>query len=218
MDVHENAGANTMTLTLSGATLAAGTALPVGTIIGEQKTFTVSFPSGVLNGANTNTQTANATVASATTPAQTTTSANTLITVNINPASLTITKSVCTATPLVGAPACFAASGNAAPGGTVLYKVVVTNTGTGVAKSVVINDIIQKYLTYSNGSAKSKVGVTGVPSALSYNDVSLTTLTDASAVDDGYTYTAGTATVLYNYPVDLANGNELVLFYSATVN
>lgn len=210
-----NAGTNTTVITfVGGVPLAVGTALPAGAAIGEQKTFTVSFPSGVLTGAVTNTQTANATIASATLPAATATSANTVITVNVLPASLLISKAACTTSPVIGAAACFGVAGNAAPGGTILYKVVVTNNGTGVAKAVVIDDKIQRFLTYTAGSAKYAVGAIGTQNTKSYNDVTLNALTEGAG---GYSYNAGTTTINYAYPVDLANGNELVLFYAATV-
>ena len=214
-----NAGANNMVLTLN-APLVAGTVLPVGTPLGEQKTFTVSYPSGVLTGATTNTQTANATVASLTTPAATATSPDTVITVNVVPAILTIDKKACVSNPVIGAPACFGLAANAAPGATVLYRVIIVNGGTGIAKAVVIDDTIQKYLTYKNASAKFAVVATGVGSTLSYDGSTgaVTVLTDASAVDDGYTYTAGTAKINFAYPLNLASTAELVLFYSAVIN
>jgi hypothetical protein len=211
---------NTMALTLD--TAITGATVITGTIISEQKTFTVSYPSGVLTGASTNTQTATATVTSTSAGNPAATSANTVITVNVLPATLTITKTACTTGPVAGLAACFGATGNAAPGGTVLYKVLIVNGGTGVAKAVVINDTIQKYLTYNGGSAKYGVGATGSQVTRSYDGSvggALTALTDANAADDGYLYTAGPpSTINYAYPVDLANGNELVLFYSATVN
>lgn len=213
-----NVGENTMVLTLNGATLAAGTALPVGTPIGEQKTFSVSYPSGVLTGASTNIQTANATVTSTSAGNPAGTSANTVITVNVVPAVLTIDKKACTTAPAIGAPGCFAVTGSAAPGSVVLYRVVITNTGSGVAKAVVIDDIIQKYITYNPNSAKYGVGAIGTQTTKSYDGSTgaLNAITDGAG---GYVYAAGPpATINYAYPADLANGDELVLFYSATVN
>lgn len=220
-----NAGANTMDLTLS-AVLAAPVA--VGDVIGEQKTFTVSYPTGTLSLVSTGQQTATATVTSATDVSKTVTSPTTVITVNVNPATLSIVKSACTgalATVATGAPGCFAATANAAPGGQILYKVVITNTGSGVAKLVTITDTLQKYLTYVMAASKFKTGATGAgaPSTLNYNDATFTALTEE--VSAGFTVLpAGVPSatlrrnITYALPIDLPASNELVLFYEATVD
>jgi hypothetical protein len=206
------ASQNTTQLTLSGSPPAG---IAIGTDIGEVKTITVTYPTGtVLTGGANNTQTGTLTV-TGTGPSG---SASTVITVTPLPASLSIAKTACngTTTP-AGTPACFTAGAtNARPLNTLIYKVVVQNTGTGVAKAVDITDVIQRYLTYVAGGAKYTVGANGAPSTtVNYTDGSLTALTEGAG---GYSYTAGTRTVRYLYPSDLAAGNELVLFYTATVD
>jgi uncharacterized repeat protein (TIGR01451 family) len=216
-----NAGANTMDLTLSVPLAGLGAPLAVGTVVGEQKTFSVSYPSGVLTGATTGTQTANATVTSTTGPNPAATSSNTVITVNVNPATLTIVKSACSTDP-TGAVACFGAAANAAPGGTIIYKIVVQNTGTGVAKAVTVTDTLQKYITYILGAAKYATGLNGVPSLLAYNSGSLTALSEGVGGYDvlplGAPSSVNRRNITYASPVDLPAGNELVLFYEVTVD
>lgn len=221
LTITPDAGTNTMALGLSAAISGLGAPLGIGTIISEQRTFTVSYPTGTVTSTGTATQTGTATVTSTSTGTPATTSGTTVITVTAKPVTLDLSKKACNTTvDATGGAACFNTTANAAPGNTIIYKVVVTNaaTNTGTAKAVVIADIIQKYLTYVGSSAKFATGLIGTPSALSYNSGSLTGLEDGTVVADGYTYTAATKAVSYAFTGTLAPGSELVLFYTATVN
>lgn len=202
--VTENAVANTTVIGLT-APLTVGAAL--GDIVGEQKTFTVSVPSGLLSAPPASgTQAITLTATSQTDGTMTKNQAAPTITVTI--ASLSITKTVS-----IDNGTTYLASVNAKPGDTLIYKILITNGGSGDATVVKITDPLNQYITYVSASAKSSSNTASTYVAAAGP------LTDLNAVDDGYDYGVTTAgTVTYTIPITIIPLNGYVLFYKATVN
>ncbi len=195
-----NANYNLVTITLTSAI--AGTAGTAGQVVGERTTFSVTYTSGTVDtGFTTGTFNANGTAKSPTGP--TGTSANTLITVN--KPSLTVSKTVS-----VDGGTSFAATGNAAPGTSLIYKITITNSGAGDATSVRITDTLPPYLTY-------------VPTVSKYATSAATTYAAATGLTEGaggFTFAANTVTYNPGSPGlgTVTPGNVLVLFYRCTIN
>jgi hypothetical protein len=199
----------TSTITVNGNGTASGV-LPVGTIIGQRSTFTMTVTPGTVSAAANQTITVTTSAKGGGAPVAATD--QTLTTVNV--ATLAVTKEVSadgnTWYSGVVPPATLAI----APGATLYYRITVTNGGSSNATSVVITDPQPLYTTYTAGSARRATGA-----AVNYGAAG-TILTDASAADDGYDFgvsTAGQAT----YSVGtVAPGavNAVQLFFRVTVN
>lgn len=198
----KNAGANTAVVGLSAAV---GAVVAAGQIVGERKTFTETVPSGTVSSGSSGTQSVSTTATSATAPNPATTQATPTV-ITVDRPTLTVAKTVST-----DGGATYVASGSAAPGTVLIYKVVATNTGSTNATAVAFTDVVPAYLTYVNGSGK-----TATATATSY--AAATALTEGAG---GYSYTAGTRTVAYNpggATGTVAGGGVLVLFFQATIN
>ncbi len=172
----------------------------VGTVVGEQQTFTVDVTAITGPGTGNGTVTVDTTVGTAPNSATDTTVST------FNGASLTITKEVST-----DGGATFAATGAGAPGSTLTYRITVTNTGLGNATAVVVTDPMPLYTTYVAGTAKSDTvaGTTYAAAATALTDVA-----DADGYDFGAT-TANQATLNIG---TLAAGATSVLFYQVTID
>lgn len=143
------------------ATAYAGTALPVGTIVGERAVIKLSFTSGTLqNGASTE----DYTIAPVVTYSSLTVTATTA-TVTVQRPTLAINKYVRnTTTPVAGtgditvAGATFYSSGvNGKPGDVMEYLIHIDNTvGTGASKAtnIVVSDVLPEFTTINTGSIK----------------------------------------------------------------
>ena len=200
--ITKNAGANTTVIGLSGQV---GSVVAAGQIVGERKTFTETVPSGTVATGASGSQSVSTTAVSATSGAATTTQATPTV-ITVNRPALTVSKFVST-----DGGATFAASGTAAPGTSLVYKIVATNTGSTNATQVAFTDVVPAYLTYVNGSGKFATSA-----ATTY--AAATGLTEGSG---GYSYTAGTTTVAYDpggATGTVAGSGVLVLFFRATIN
>lgn len=191
---------NMVTITLTSAI--AGSAGSAGTVVGARSTFTATFSSGTVDtGFTSGTFNVNGTAKSPTGTIGT--SFNTLITTN--KPSLTVQKLVA----VDGTGTVFAATGNAAPGTSLVYKIVITNSGTADATSVRITDSLPSYLTYV--AAQSRYATSA---ATTY--AAATALTEGAG---GFSFVGNT--VNYNPGGVLGTvtpGNVLVLFYRCTIN
>jgi uncharacterized repeat protein (TIGR01451 family) len=204
--ITKNAGANNAVITLT--TNIAGAGQAVGTVVGERQTFTETVPSGTVTSGTSGTQTVSTKATSQTSAAATVTQATPTV-ITVNKPALTVTKTVST-----DGGNTFAASANAAPGSTLVYKIVAHNAGASDATSVAFTDVVPAYLTYVANSGKYAVSTATVYSA-------------ATAVNDGtggYSYTAGTTTVAFdpnsagNAVSTVSAGADLVLFFEVTIN
>jgi uncharacterized repeat protein (TIGR01451 family) len=199
----------TSTITVNGNGTASGL-LPVGTIIGQQATFTMTVTPGTVTAAANQTITVTTTAKGGGAPV----AASDVTVTTVNVATLGVTKEVSadgnTWYSGVVPPATLAI----APGASLYYRITVTNSGSSNATSVVITDPQPLYTTYTAGSARRATGA-----AVNYG-AAATVLTDASAADDGYDFgvtTAGQAT----YSIaSIAPGvaNQVQLFFRVTVN
>jgi uncharacterized repeat protein (TIGR01451 family) len=201
--ISENAGTNLATITLTAA-VPAGTS--AGTVVGEQKPFTLTVTPGNDPAAQNN-ATIDVTVSAQDNGALAAAATDdTITTVTVTDATLTVSKEVSTDGATFGA-------ANAAPGATLYYRITVTNGSTTTnANSVVISDPQPQFTTYDAGSAKvdSTIGVDYATAA--------TTLTDADAGDDGYDFNVTTGdTATYSIST-LAPGASVVLFFTVTIN
>ncbi len=190
----------TITLIANAAgsnTTPAFTGALVGTVVGEQQTFTVDVTADA--GPNPGSGTVPVTTTVGTGPNDT---ADTTTTTFSGP-DISITKEVST-----DGGATFAASGTGAPGDTLTYRITVSNGGAGDATSVVITDPMPLYTTYTAGTAKSNT------TATTYADVGNTVLTDAADADP-YDFTGTTATLSVG---TLTAGSTSVLFYQVTID
>src|SRR5207248_10259286 len=137
--ITKNAGANTTVIGLSGQV---GSVVAAGQIVGERKTVTETVPSGTVATGASGSQSVSTTAVSATSGAATTTQATPTV-ITVNRPALTVSKFVST-----DGGATFAASGTAAPGTSLVYKIVATNTGSTNATQVAFTDVVPAYLTY----------------------------------------------------------------------
>ena len=205
--ITKNPASNTTTVGLTTAIV--GATVAAATIVGEQKTFTVTVPSGIVASGTSGSQSVSATATSATLGTATT-SQTTPTVVTVNRAVLTVKKEVA----VDGIGTAFATSGNAPPGTILVYRITVTNTGTTNALAVQFTDLVPQYLTYVSGTGK----VSTVNNA-TYGAAANTVLTEGSG---GYSYTAGTQTVNYNPGSPglgtVAGSGVLILFFRATIN
>jgi uncharacterized repeat protein (TIGR01451 family) len=200
--VDNAAGTSTITVTGNGTATAL---LPYGTIIGEQKTFTLAVTPTAMNATVAN-ETITTTL-SARDSGSIAVAATDVTVTTVPAANLTVTKEVS----LTGTAGTFAATANAAPGALLYYRITVHNGGAANATLIVITDPISSYTTYTAGSGRRVTGA-----AAAYGG---TVLTDLSAVDDGYDYAVTTAgTVTYSV-ASIAPGvaNDVQLFFTATV-
>lgn len=197
----------TASTTIGLTTAITGATVTVGNIVGEQQTFTETVPSGTIVSGSTGTQTVSTTATSATSPNPATTQTTPTV-ITVNRPTLTVSKLVS-----VDGGATFGASGNAAPGTSLIYKIVATNTGTTPASSVAFTDVLPPYLTYVTTSGKFATSA-----ATTY--AASTALTEGSG---GYTATtsSGVTTVSYNpggATGTVAGSGVLVLFFRATID
>ena len=91
--------------------------------------------------------------------------------------------------------------GNQPPGTELTYTVTVTNTGSGVAKTVVITDLVPQYTTFNAGSIKS-----GNP---------LVSRSDDADLDCAY-YDTGSNAVITDHG-QLGAGGVLILQFTVTI-
>jgi len=202
--VTENPGSNTTTIALGSAI--SGGAVATASIIGERQTFTVSVPSGTVTSGGSGSQSVSTTATSATSSGATTTQGTpTVITVNRPTLSVTKTVSGNDGTS-------YAASVSAPPSTSLIWKIVVSNSGSSDATSVAVSDVVPSFLTYVSGSGKYATdGSTTYAAA--------TALTEGSG---GYSYTSGSRTVAYNPGSPgtgtVAGGGTLVLFFRTTID
>lgn len=200
--ITKSAAANTTTIGLGAAI--AGATVAAGLVVGETKTFTESVPSGAVTSGGSGTETVSTT---ATGTGGVTTTQGTPTVITVSRPTLTVTKTVSVDNGLT-----FSASPSAAPGVSLVYKIVATNTGTTAAQAVAFTDLIPQYLTYVPGSGKSSTS-----SAATYTNVANTVLTEGSG---GYTFASNT--VAYNpggvVGTVAGTGGVLVLFFRATIN
>jgi uncharacterized repeat protein (TIGR01451 family) len=201
--VSKNAAANTATITLTSAI--AGATVSAGAIVGEQKTFTATVPSGTVSSGASGSQSVSTTATSATAPNPAVTQTTPTV-ITVSRPTLTVTKLVSTDGGVT-----FGASGSAAPGTSLVYKITATNTGSTNAQNVAFTDVVPQYLTYVSGTGKFATA-----SATTY--AAATALTEGAG---GYSYTAATQTVAYNpggVTGTVAGSGVLVLFFRATIN
>jgi uncharacterized repeat protein (TIGR01451 family) len=201
--VTKNAATNTATIGLT--TNIIGATVTAGQIVGERKTFTETVASGTVTSGSSGTQTVSTTATSATSAGATATQATPTV-ITVNRPTMTVTKLVSTDGGVT-----FGASGSAAPGTTLIYKITASNTGATSASQVAFTDVIPAYLSYVATSGK-----VATSSATAYS--AATALTEGSG---GYSYTAGTTTVAYNPGAatgTVAGGGVLVLFFEAKIN
>jgi uncharacterized repeat protein (TIGR01451 family) len=199
----KNAGNNTVAIGLGSAI--AGGSVAAGQIVGERKTFVLTEASGNVTTGGSGTQTVSTTATSAASAGATVTQSTPTV-ITVNRPTLTVSKLVS-----VDGGSTFAATGNAAPGTSLIYKIVATNGGSTPASSVAFTDVIPAYLTYVPGTAKFATA-SGTSYALA------TALSEGAG---GYGYNAGTRTVSYDpggATGSVAGGGELVLFFRATIN
>ncbi|MBF5041543.1 DUF11 domain-containing protein [Aggregicoccus sp. 17bor-14] len=200
--ISENPGTNRATITLSSAITVLAS---VGQIVGETQTFTVTVASGNVTGTNTSgTQTVVSTATSTTTATATTT--------QTTPTVITVNRSVLTISKLVSIDggATFAATANAAPGTSLVYKIVVSNAGASAASAVVITDVIPEYLSYVAGSAR-----TAPTAGTAYT--SATAITDP--VDsDSYSFDSVARKATLAPSGTLAANSDIVLFFTAKID
>jgi len=203
----------TSTITVNGNGTASGV-LPVGTIIGQQATFTMTVTPGTITTAANQTITVTTSAKGGGAPVAATD--QTITTVNV--AALTVTKEVSadgnTWYSGVVPPATLAI----APGATLYYRITVTNSGSSNATSVVITDPQPLYTTYLAGSGRRVL--TGTPTNYGAAGAALT---DANAADDGYDFGATTAgqvtcSIASISPLSAAPANAVQLFFRVTVN
>ena len=200
--VTDNATTNTATITVT----VAHTGITAGTQIGERGSVTVAFTTNTLTAPPTlGTYEPAVTATSAAGPATGT------ITVNVQRAALTITKEVS-----VNGGAFTAGPTTADPGQTLTYRITITNTGTAEATNVVISDTLPAYTTYVDESGAYRL-VTATPAGVY---AGATTLVDAVAGGDGYTWTVGTRTVTYSVASLAASGGNdvLALYFQVTID
>jgi hypothetical protein len=199
--VDNAAGTSTITVNGNGA---ASAALTYGTVIGEQKTFTLTVTPTTMNATTVN-ETITTTV-SARDSGNVAAAATDVTVTTVPAANLTVVKEVS----LNGT---VWATTVAAPPTTLLYyRITVHNGGAGNATSVVITDPLTSYTTYSAGTAKRATG------ALVNYVAAPTALTDA-ADGDGFDYNITTpGTLTYNVGT-VASGaaNDVQLFYRALI-
>jgi uncharacterized repeat protein (TIGR01451 family) len=201
--ITKNAGANTAVIGLTS--VIAGGAVAVGSVVGERKTFTETVASGTVTSGSSGTQTVSTTATSATSAGATATQGTPTV-ITVNRPTLTVTKLVSTDNGVT-----FGASGSAAPGTTLIYKITATNTGATAASQVAFTDVVPAYLSYVATSGK-----VATSSATAYS--AATALTEGVG---GYSYTAGTTTVAYNpggAAGTVAGSGVLVLFFEAKIN
>jgi uncharacterized repeat protein (TIGR01451 family) len=204
--ITKNAAADTASITLASAINSAPTPIPVGTIIGEQKQFTVSVTTGTISGTFTSgTETVTTTGTEVTNSLAGAQATATVITV-VRPL-LTVSKEVSAdgGNTFPGTPV------TAAPGTILTYRITATNGGTTPALNVKFNDPIPPYLTYVANSGKSST-----TASLAYTAGSgLTTLTD-----NGPDYTTTSNTVNYTPTAagTVPGGGVLVLYFQAKIN
>jgi uncharacterized repeat protein (TIGR01451 family) len=203
--VTKNAAANTATIKLTTSIAGAGQA--VGTVVGEQKTFSVSIPTGNVTGTNTSgTQTVSTKATSQASASVSSTQAPTTV--------ITVTRPLLTVAKLVSVNSGpFGATGTGAPGATLTYQITATNGGTTTANAVSFVDVIPPYLTYVAGSAK-----VATSSATTYS--AATALTDTNSDGDGYSFAGNTVTYAPAGAAGQVAGSNgvLVLFFQATIN
>jgi uncharacterized repeat protein (TIGR01451 family) len=202
--IAENTGSNQSTITIAGPGITGG-AVAVGQIVGERQTFTATVASGNVTAASSGTHSVVTTAVSNTSGAATTSQGTATVVTVIRP-TLTVDKLVSS-----NGGTSYATTANAAPGTSLIYKIVVTNTGAGVATSVNISDVIPGYLTYVAGSGKQATSA-----ATAY--ASATALTEGAA---GYDFASNTVTYNPGSPglgTVAGSGGELVLYFRATVN
>lgn len=199
--VDNASGTSTITVNGNGS---ASAALTYGTVIGEQKTFTLAVTPTTMNPTTVN-ETVTTTL-SARDSGNVAVAATDVTVTTVPAANLTVAKEVS-----INGTAW--ANTAAAPPGTLLYyRITVHNGGAGNATSVVITDPLSSYTTYSAGTAKRATG------ALVNYAAAPTVLTDASD-GDGYDYNITTAgTVTYNVGT-VASGaaNDVQLFFRALI-
>jgi uncharacterized repeat protein (TIGR01451 family) len=203
----------TSTITVNGNGTASGV-LPVGTIIGQRATFTMTVTPGTITTAANQTITVTTSAKGGGAPL----AATDVTVTTVNVATLGVTKEVSadgnTWYSGVVPPATLAI----APGATLYYRITVTNSGSSNATSVVITDPQPLYTTYLAGSGRRVL--TGTPTNYGAAGAALT---DASAADDGYDFgvtTAGQVTfsIASISPLSAAPANAVQLFFRVTVN
>lgn len=194
----------TSTITVNGNGTATAL-LPYGTVIGEQKIFTLAVTPTAMNPTITN-ETITATI-SARDSGSVAVAATDITVTTVQAANLTVTKQVSTDG------ITWAATAAAAPGAALFYRITVHNGGAANATVVVITDPLTPYTTYTAATAKRATGA-GVSYA-----AAPTALTDLSAVDDGYDFGVTTGgTVTYSVAT-IAPGlaNDVQLFFKVTI-
>jgi len=199
--VDNASGTSTITVTGNGTATAL---LPYGTVIGEQKTFTLAVTPTAMNPTTVN-ETITTTV-SARDSGNVAVAATDVTVTTVPAANLTVVKEVS----LDGS--AWATTAAAAPGTLLYYRITVHNGGAGNATSVVITDPLTGYTTYSAGTAKRATG------ALVSYAAAPTALTDA-ADGDGYDYaitTPGTVTYAIG-TVASGAANDVQLFFRALI-
>ncbi|MDQ7004362.1 MAG: hypothetical protein Q9N67_05400 [Ghiorsea sp.] len=193
----------TLTLIANAAgsnTAPAFAAALVGTVVGEQGTFTVAVTATAGPAAGDGTVPVTTTVTTSGGTPLTTTDP---IVTTFQGAQLTIVKEVS-----VDGGATFAASGSGAPGDTLTYRITINNAGSGNATVVTVTDPMPLYTTYTAGTAKSNTAAT------TYANAANTGLTDI-ADGDAYNFTGTTATLNVG---TLAAGATSVLLYQVKID
>jgi hypothetical protein len=199
--VDNASGTSTITVNGNGS---ASAALTYGTVIGEQKTFTLAVTPTTMNPTTVN-ETVTTTL-SARDSGNVAVAATDVTVTTVPAANLTVTKEVSTNG------TAWATTAAAPPGTLLYYRITVHNGGAGNATSVVITDPLTSYTTYSAGTAKRATG------ALVNYAAAPTVLTDGSD-GDGYDYNITTpGTVTYNVGT-VASGaaSDVQLFFRALI-
>lgn len=198
----------TSTITVTGP---ASIALTYGTVIGEQKTFTLAVTPTVMI-ATTTDETITTTI-SARDSGNLAVAATDITVTTVQGANLTVTKMVSTdgttwALTVAAPPVTL---GLPTP---LYYRITVHNGGAANATAVVITDPLTPYTTYTGGTAKRATGA-----AVSYSVAPLPFLTDLSAADDGYDFGVTTLGVVTYSVATILPGvaNDVQLFFMVTI-
>jgi hypothetical protein len=132
--INKNSAANTATITLTAAI--AGVAGTAGQVVPQQLVVNVTVPSGNVTAGGSGTQTISLSATSVFDNTKIGTQGTATV-VTVNRPTLTVTKTVSTDNGVT-----FGASGTAAPGTSLIYKIVATNTGSTSASAVQFTDVV----------------------------------------------------------------------------
>jgi len=176
----------------------------VGTVVGEQQSFTVTVTATTGGLPGDGTQVTTVTIGTDPTPGTVVSSS----TSTFQGANLSITKEVSS-----DGGATYGATGGA-PGATLTYRITIKNNGAGSATAVIVTDPMPAFTTYTASSAK--LDTTAGPVTYAAAATALTDAADAPATDafDFGITTANQATLTIGTMLPAATAT---LFYQVTI-